>query len=187
MSLGYRKALISAQIDGPTLTAAAAATCLPAAARKTLFANFYDAIGAPFYVKASGRISCAVTTPGTARFDLRLGGTVIFDSLAIPLNIVAKTSVPWELEVWLTLRAIGSTANFFGQGRFGSEAVVGSPLPSAGGSGVIFLPYNTAPVVGGNFDSTIAQQLDMFFTQTVASGSMTLHQFIVEAPTWEAV
>jgi hypothetical protein len=29
MSVGYRKTLVTAQGDGPTLTAAAAATCLP--------------------------------------------------------------------------------------------------------------------------------------------------------------
>jgi len=185
MSLGYRKGIITAQIDGPTLTAAASATCLPAAARRGLPANFFDAIEQTLLAKLTGRISCVVTTPGTARFDLRLGGTVIFDSLAIPLNIVAKVNVHFELDILLTLRAVGAAANFFGQGRFSSEAVIGSPLPSVGGSGMILLPYNTAPVVGGNFDSTIAQQLDCNFTQTVATGSLTVHQALFESHRWE--
>lgn len=185
MSLGFRKGLISSQVDGPTLTAAATATCLAAAAKKTLPANFFDTIGQVLIARIFGRISCAVTTPGTARFDLRLGGTVVFDGLAVPLNIVAKANVPFELEIMMTLRAIGAAANFMGAGKFISEAVVGSPLPSVGGSGAILLPYNTAPAVGGNFDSTAAQQVDMQFTQNVGTGSMTVHQFLLESPVWE--
>ncbi len=184
MSLGYRKGLYSTQIDGPTLTAAAAATCLPAT-KPTIPANFFDVIGQVLLVKAYGRISNAVTTPGTARFDLRLGGTVIFDSLAIPLNIVIQTTVPWELEIMLTLRAIGSAANFMGAGRFTSHAIVGAAAPGTEGATSEIIPYNTAPVVGGNFDSEVSQQIDMFFTQTVATGSMTLHQCFIESPRWE--
>lgn len=185
MSLGYRKGIISAQVDGPALTAAAAASCLPPAALATLPANFFDAIGQTLIGRIAGRISNVITTPGTARFDIRLGGTVVFDSLAIPLNIVAKVNVPFEFEFMLTLRALGAAANFMGVGRFLSEAVVGSPLPSAGGSGVILLPYNTAPAVGGNFASTAGQQLDCFFTQTVATGSLTVHQALFESHRWE--
>ncbi len=185
MSVGYRKVLITAQGDGTALTAAAAATCLPAQALRTLAANTFDTVGQVARVRASGRISCVVTTPGTARFDLRFGGTVIFDSLAINLNVVAKVSVHWVLDVWLTLRAVGAAANFLGQGTWTSEAVIGSPLPTVGGSGTVLVPYNTAPVVGGNFASTAAQQVDLFFTQTVATGSLTLHQFELDVPGFE--
>jgi hypothetical protein len=185
MSLGYRKGIITAQIDGPTLTAAASATCLPAAARRTLGPNFFDAIEQTLIGKIMGRISCAVTTPGTARFDVRLGGTVIFDSLAIPLNIVAQVNVPFEFEFILTLRALGAAANFFPGGRFTSHALVGAPAPGTGPAGSELLPYNTAPAVGANFDSTIAQQLDCNFTQTVATGSLTVHQALFESHRWE--
>jgi len=72
-----------------------------------------------------------------------------------------------------------------GQGYFTSEAVIGSPLPSAGGSGTIILPYNTAPAVGSGFDSTDAQVVDLHHTQTQSGGtpaeSITLHQYILEA------
>jgi len=181
-SLGYWDTLINSQVDGAALTAAAAATCLPAAAKRTIPANFFDVIGKQLILEASGRISCAVTTPGTARFDLRLTGTVVFDTLAMNLNIVAKTSVHWALRVLLTCRAIGTAANLMGQGTWTSEAVIASPLPTVGGSGVFTVPYNTAPVVGANFDSTISQVADLFFTQTVATGSMTLHQFALYSP-----
>lgn len=185
MDLGFRKGLTSVQGIGPTLTAAAAASCLPAQGKKVIPAGFFSNAGQTMHVKANGIITNLATTPGTARLDVRLGGTVVFDGLAVPLNLVAKTSVHWELELFLTLRAVGALANFWGWGKFGSEAVVGSPLPSVGGSGVIYLPYNTTPIVGGNFDATAAQQFDLFFTQTVATGSFNLHQMILEAFAWD--
>ena len=96
--------IASSYTDGPTLTAAAAASCVPTYVPTTLPAGYWQ-IGRIWRLRATGRISCVVTTPGTARFDLRLGGVVAFDTLAIPLNIVAKTNVPWVLDVLMTCRA----------------------------------------------------------------------------------
>jgi hypothetical protein len=169
------------QSDGSTLTAAAAASMLPGPAKIVLPANFFDRVGKAVKINATGRITNVVTTPGTARYDVRLGGTVVFDTNAMPLNIVAKTNVGWWLEVMLTCRAVGTTGNLFGQGLWQSESYIGSPAATAGGNGSIMLPYNAAPAVGANFDTTIAQTFDMFFTQTVATGSMTLHQIWVNA------
>lgn len=185
MSVGFWKVLVSAQGDGAALTAAAAASAIPAQAKVTIPASTFQTAGQLLRLRAHGRISCAVTTPGTARFDLRFGGTVVFDTLAMPLNIVAKSNVSWELDVLMTFRSPGSTANFISGGTWRSEAVIASPLPSAGGSGIELVPYNTAPVVGSSFDSNAAQQVDFQFTQTVATGSMTLHQFILETATLE--
>lgn len=185
MSIGYRKGLVNIKGDGPTLVAAASASCLPQAAKIGLPSNFFDTINQMLLIELWGRLSCAVTTPGTARFDVRLGGTVIFDGLAVPLNIVAKNNVGFHLKLALTLREIGAAAAFHGQGLFVSEAVIGSPLPSAGGSGAILLPFNTAPVLGTTFDSSAAQGFDMNFTQNVATGSMTVHQAVVESHRWE--
>lgn len=173
-----------AQVDGPTLTAAAAATCLPTAAKVTLPNGFFDRPGKQLRITASGRISCVVTTPGTARYDIRLGASAIvaFDSQAIPLNIVAKTNVGWWLEILLTCRTVGSTttATLMGQGFWTSEASVGAATAATSAPGSFMLPYNAAPAVGNGFDSTSALALDMFFTQTVATGSMTLHQYLAE-------
>lgn len=178
--------LVIASTDGPTLTAAAAASCIPVASRLILPNNYWT-IGKQLRVKMSGRISCAVTTPGTARFDLRTGpsGTIVaFDTGALNLNIVAKTTVPWQLDIDLTCRAVGTgtATQLFGIGRFTSEAVVGAPLPSAGGNGVLMVPVG-APGVGTGFDNTAANAVDMFFTQTVATGSMTVHQYEI----WESI
>lgn len=173
--------LVNALVDGPTLTAAAAATCIPTGAIITLPPNFFY-IGKKLKVIVAGRISCAVTTPGTARFDVRLNSTpiVVFDTGALNLNIVAKTTVPFYLEIHLTCRAIGSgtSANLMGLGIFASEAVIASPLPAVGGTGSLLVPVGT-PAVGTGFDSTAANKMDLFFTQTVATGSMTVHQYQV--------
>jgi hypothetical protein len=186
MSLGYRKILASAQVDGPTLTAAAAATCLPAQAKTIVPASAFDTIGKLLLINATGRISSVITTPGTARFDVRLGGTVVFDSLAILLDTVAgHTTVGWTLEIMMSLRAVGATGNFAGQGIWTCEDILGVPATAPKGVLSAILPWNSAPAVGGNFDTSIAQSLDMFFTQTVATGSLTVHQYMAELVSWE--
>lgn len=173
----YVPLLISA-VDGPTLTAAAAASMLATPDRFVLPSKYWS-IAKKWKLKAQGRISCAVTTPGTARFDIRMGpagSIVVFDTGALNLNIVAKTTVPWELEVELICRALGAgtVTQLFGIGKFTSEAVVGAPANTAGGNGVLMCPVG-APALGAGFDNTAQNIFDMFFTQTVATGSMTMH------------
>lgn len=177
----WQETLVTSQVDGPTLTAAAAATCIPAAALITIPAGWWQ-VGRELKVTAQGRISCAVTTPGTARFQVRHAAISIFDSGALNLNIVAKTNVPWWLEIVMTCRAIGNStsANVFGFGNFQSEAVVGAPVNTAGGNGSLICPVG-APVVGTGFDSTIANIMDLFFTQTVATGSLIVHKYKIES------
>lgn len=173
--------LVNALVDGPTLTAAAAATCIPTGALITLPPNFFY-IGKKLKILVAGRISCVITTPGTARFDVRLHSTpiVAFDTGALNLNTTAKTDVPFQLEIDLTCRSIGSgtSATLMGVARFQSEAVVGSAANTAGGNGSLLAPVG-APAVGTGFDSTAANLLNLFFTQTVATGSMTVHQYQV--------
>lgn len=180
----WQETLISATADGPTLTAAAAASAINTNCRITLPNNFWY-VGRMLKITAQGRISCAVTTPGTARWDVRTGpsGTIIaFDGGALNLNVVAKANVPFWMEILLTCRAVGSgtATNLMGSGSFASEAVVGSPLNTAGGNGSLLMPVG-APAVGTGFDNTAANVLDLFFTQTVATGSMTVHQFKIES------
>jgi len=67
-----------------------------------------------------------------------------------------------------------------GCGTFQSEAVVGAPANTAGSNGSLLCPVG-APAVGAGFDTTAALSVDVFFTQTVATGSMTVHQYKVES------
>lgn len=170
------KLLGFAYTDGPTLTAAAAASCLPTYALPQLPAGFF-ALGRMLRITAAGRISSVVTTPGTARFDIRLGGTVVFDTGAQALNAAALTNAPWMLDILLTCRAVGSgtLANLIGVSRWNSTDTAGEH-----GHGSAFVLPAGAPAVGSGFSSVAALSMDMFFTQTVATGSMTLHQFAVE-------
>lgn len=179
----YQEVLVCGATDGPTLTTAARASCIPTANKITLPNNYFY-IGRAIRFQMGGRISCAVTTPGTARFDIDMGAagtTIVFDTGALNLNIVAKTTVPWSLDVTLVCRAVGNgtTTTFFPTNAlFTSEAVVGAPLPSAGGNGVLNVPVGT-PAVGAGMDNTAASILDVFFTQTVGTGSFTVHNYLV--------
>lgn len=182
-SVGYYETLASIGGDGTALTAAARASLLQGAGGKqglyTLTANKLR-VNDVLHLHASGRISCVVTTPGTARFDLSagVGGTAFFDTLAMPLNIVAKTNVSWYLNVFGTVRAIGNAGNIFWQGVWLSEASINTAVPATGpGPGGQSVPYNTAPAVGANWDMTVANILDFNFTQTVTTGSAQLHQY----------
>ncbi|KKM27840.1 hypothetical protein LCGC14_1570670 [marine sediment metagenome] len=174
----WQETLITSQGDGATITAAAATSMLPAAAVYTLPANFFDVIGKQVMIKASGRITSVITTPGTARYDVRLGGGVVFDGLATLLDTVAgHTTVAWDLEILLTCRVIGATANLFGIGKWASEDLLGVPATAPKGVLTAMLPWDTTPAVGSNFDSTTSQTVDVQFTQTAATGSMTCHQY----------
>lgn len=179
----WNEVLINSKADGPTLTAAAAATCIPTDCVITLPNNWWY-IGRQIRVTASGRISSVITTPGTARYDIRLAAVVAFDSLAILLDTVAAhTTVGWYLTILMTCRAIGSgtSANTIGQGTWTCEDILGVPATAPKGVLSAILPWNSAPAVGTGFDSTAALTLNMFFTQTVATGSMTVHQYMVES------
>lgn len=179
----WQETLVSAQVDGPTLTTAAAASCIPPAAKITLPNNFFQ-IGRQLRITATGRISSVITTPGTARFDVRLGSVVAFDGLAVLLDTVAAhTNVGFKLDILLTCRAIGNgtVTTLMGQGLWTCEDILGVPATAPKGVLSAMLPWNSAPAVGTGFDNTAANTVDLFFTQTAATGSMTLHQYTVEA------
>jgi hypothetical protein len=185
MSLQYwEEVLVSSSVAGPTLTAAAAASCIPTPSRIILPNNYFQ-IGKRLRFSLFGKLSNVVTTPGTARFDVRMGpsGTiVVFDTLALNLNIVAKTDVPWWLDIDLMCQEIGAgtSSKFMGLARFTSEAVILSPLPAVGGIGTLLAPVAGAGL-GTGFDNTAANAIDVFFTQTAATGSLTVLSYRVES------
>lgn len=183
MALGYVDTLVASYTDGPTLTAAATATCIPTYAKITLPPGFFY-VGRALRVRASGRISSLITTPGTARFQMLVAAVIAFDGLAVLLDTVAgHTNVGWMLDLLLTCRSVGSgtSATLLGQGTFTCEDILGVPAAAPKGVLSAILPWNSAPAAGTGFDSTIANTLDMQFTQTVATGSMTVHQYSVES------
>jgi hypothetical protein len=186
----WQETLIQSNVDGAAVTNTTTPTSIlggtgtgASQAKLTLPANFLY-VGRVMKVTAMGRISTVVTTPGTLTLDVRFGAVIVANGGAMSLNIVAKTNVPWWLEWILTCRAIGSgtTSNMMHQGMWTSEAVIGAPLPSAGGASSHLLP-NAAPAVGTGFDATAAQTMDLFGTWSVANAanSILTHQYKVEA------
>lgn len=184
MALGYVNLLAHAVGDGAALTNTTTATSiLPAHARWNMPANWAgEAPGKKLLLTAHGRISTVVTTPGTLTLAFRLGPTsniVVASSQAFALNTVAKTNTSWWLNLMLTVRAVGSgtSANIMANGTFSSEAVIGSPLQSAGGIGT--LPWQTsAPAVGTGFDSTVANIGDLYATWSLTNAnSIQVHDY----------
>ena len=53
---------------------------LPASRKFTLPSYFFDRVGKALLLRASGRISTVVTTPGTLTLDVKLGSVVVFSS-----------------------------------------------------------------------------------------------------------
>ena len=186
MALGSPLILAVCLGDGTAITAAArtsmTAGALASSSRVTNQPNVLrtkDVLN----LKATGRISSAITTPGTARFDLAFGaslGIAVMDTQAILLDsVAAHTNVGWILDLWGTVRTEGNAANIMWSGTWTCEDILGVAATAPKAAAVAILPWNTPPVVGANFDNTVSQQIDLNFTQTVATGSCQLHQYIL--------
>lgn len=185
MNNAWGQLLYSLAVAGPTLTAAANASALAAASpaagqwKPIIPGGLLTKNGDKIRVTASGIVSCVITTPGTFRLDLRAGSTVIFDTGAIALNVVAKVNVPWFAQFDLTVRVPGAIGQTWGQGWFSSEAGIGAPLPAVGGNAHFNVPVS-AVGLGTAWDMSVGNVLDLTFTQTVATGSFTLEQCDIE-------
>lgn len=176
---GFVATLIESQSDGTALANSTTATSLlPVQAKYTMPSGFFRAPGDKLLVKAAGRISTVVTTPGTLTLDLRIGSIVVANGGAMVLSTTAKTNVSWYLEWLLTARTIGggTSATFMHQGKFTSEAAGATTV--AGEAKTILLPASS-PAVGNGFDSTAAALIDLFGTWQTASASNSIqcHQF----------
>lgn len=182
----WEETFASLEVDGAALANSTAATSLfgssnaASAGKFTLPANYFD-VGRTLRVTARGRVSTLATTPGNLTLDVRFGSVIVFNGGVMALNISAKTNVTWELTADLVCRAIGSgtTANVLGIGKWLSEAAASSTATEA----AIYMLPGSAPAVGTGFDSTVAQQIDLFGTFSVANAanSIQMHQFMLEA------
>lgn len=137
-------------------------------------------VGTEWLVRASGRVSTLVTTPGTLTFTVKIGSVNAIVTQAMALNTTAQTNQTWELEIHATARAIGTStaAQMMWTGKFISRAVIGSGAAGATGVGILLLP-ETAPAVSTGFDSTITNAIDLQATWSVANAanSIQLQQY----------
>lgn len=181
-SQGWYESLVSSQADGAAITAAAETSCIPPAAVITLPVGYFKNLGQKIIVRATGLISSVNPTPGTARFKVKLGATIAFDGLAILLDpVAARTNVGWMLNIELTVRVIGSSASLIGSGSWICENISGVTATPPKSAAVAILPWNSAPAAGATFNSAATQALDLTFTQTAATGSLTCQTYEVVA------
>jgi hypothetical protein len=183
MAIGFWQTLSTLPAAGAANTAGTRASMLPAsgAGRFTLPANSLKQLGDQILLKASGIISAVITTPGSVTFDLAMATVAKLSSGVMPLNIVARTNTPWELEMLGTLTTQGTSAVLTWTGKWLSDAMINTALQATGpGPGGTMLPYSGtatgASTASGTFDSTISQLLDLYFTSTVGTGSCQLLQ-----------
>jgi hypothetical protein len=174
--------LTTQQIDGTALTNTVTATSIIAPAARFPIPACLLLIGTKLRIKASGRISTVVTTPGNLTLDVRFGATtVVFNGGATALNIVAQTNATWDYEADLIVRSIGASTSgtILGTGKWTSRASLNAPaVGTTTGVGTVLLP-DTAPVVGTGFDTTVGNTVDFFATFSVANAanSIQCHQY----------
>lgn len=169
----YYARLMSAQADGAAVTAAAATSMLPTAAKYTFPASFFQFIGQEIHIRAAGRFSTTTGT-NTIIFNVMFGSIAVFSPAAVTL-IASQTNMSWIYDATLTLRAVGSgtSANFMGTGSLQANAAILA-------NGNVVMPA-TAPVVGNGFDSTSSQAVDFQCTWSATGNSAQLHQFSLDA------
>lgn len=174
--------LTIAQADGTAITNSTVQASIIPAENKWIFPAGWlqDQKVKKLKIKAFGRISNVVTTPGTLLFEVRMGPTsniAVFAPAAFNLNTTAKTNVLWQLEIdmWLRTMGAGTAAAFMSAGSFTSESVVGA---AAGVAAEVKLPAS-APAVGTGFDSSVANVFDLQakFSVNTATTSIQTHGF----------
>jgi hypothetical protein len=184
----WQSLLISQQVDGTALnTSTTETTILAPQAKLTLPANFLTYAGQTLRIRAMGRVSNIVTTPGTLTFRVKMGPTAtiaVASSGALALNVAAKTNVTWILDWDLVVRTVGgsTTATVMHSGAWQSESVIGSPAAGAGGAAAHIFPAS-APAVGTGFDSTVTNLIDLTAQWSVsnAANSIQTHSFKLES------
>jgi hypothetical protein len=83
------------------------------------------------------------------------------------------------------VRVASSVGNMWWAGIYNSVNVQGSSIgpTAAGAMAEVGFPLPTPPAVGANVDMTVSNILDFNFTQTVNTGSITLHSYTLSLKT----
>ena len=183
-NLWFEPQMWSPRQDGAALTNTVTATSiLNVNERWQKPNNFADKLGKRFWGIVHGRMSTVITTPGTLTLDFMIGAIAAFSTGAVSLNIVSKVNVPWVWEFYLEYAVLGSAAALQGWSRLTSEAIIGSPLPTVGGNGVLLLPSGT-PANGTAFDDTASVITDIRATWSVANAGNSIQKtsYILTVP-----
>lgn len=166
----YPELLHSSRVAGAAVTAASATSVLPTESSVTLPGHFIKNVGQVLRLEAAGKVTVAVTTPGTPKWTVKLGSTTVFDGATMTCGTAGYSGYSWDLCIDLTVRAVGAstTTTLIGTGRFTSEILA---------AGCVTLPARSAPAVGTGVDATSSLAVDLVWTQTAATGSITCEVF----------
>jgi hypothetical protein len=184
MGLGYSNIVgVPSAAIGPILTASLTrTTIMPTASKQTVPTNFFSAPGKHIRFRVAGQLGNIVTTPGTLTLDITFAAVQVWNSGAIQLSTTAHTTLPFWLEVDMTMRAIGagSTANLMAVGMMVSQCISISGADATTGHSVLMVP-NITPVVSTGFDSTILNAIDIFGTFSLSNANaIAIQQFSIQ-------
>lgn len=171
--MSFRERIMTFTGNGPAVAnTALRQTLFPNGARPGLPAELWSKWDRWIEICLSGRISTLAATPGTLTFDVLFEGAQVWSGGAITLNVNAKVNVNWQLLIRLRAASLGTgiAATLVGSGHWKSEALVGSPVATAGGVGEALLPFNATPgVAGPGWDSELTQRVEAAATWQTAN------------------
>ena len=169
---------------GPFIIADSAALTLSTANQALLPLGNLPVLGSNYWwagklvrIRMFGRITSASSTPGTVTFSLLWGsgasnvGTPLVSSAAIVL-VAAQTNLSFEMELYVRCRAIGSSGLLLATGKIIFNSAVVATF-------VQMMPASAAAPV--TVDLTAANVLSPQVLSSVATDSITIHEFSLEA------
>jgi hypothetical protein len=177
----WRQTLMNTIADGPTITAAAEAALVP---DLNLNGGFLYP-GALLKYTMFGRISTAITTPGTWTWKLRWGGAAgvsLLTTAAITPDVTAaSTTVAWYFEGYVNCRSVGTSGTAMSWGKMWMNDLEDATATSLAAQLGTFVFPDTAVV--STIDTTINKALTATITPSVATGSIICHHAFVESLT----
>lgn len=176
----WEETLYAIIADGTAVTAAAETIMVP---NFTLPAN-YLVPGRTMRYTLFFRVSTVITTPGTITQRLRYGGvagTVLAASGAYAADsTAASTNLTGYTEYWFTTRSAGATGTVMCVGRtFLNDVDDASAATIVANLAMHVIPVS-APATA-TVDTTAASALSPTWTQTAATGTMTVHLAVLES------
>lgn len=183
---GYVSTLSTAEGAGNALSSfTTAASLLTGSAAQALFTipTDYFFIGKVLRIWAVVAIGNVVTTSPTFTFNVMFGATSVFTTGAYVTSTTAHTALPVELDIYLTCRAVGASANLIGQARAtGRPFIKASATDSTAVGDPSILGPATTPAVGSNFNSNASQQVDLQVACQTSNASNTaqLYEYMLQ-------
>lgn len=155
---------------------AAAETVLTQDTILTLPGNYFSFVGKKVWMRAMGKQSNVVTTPGTYTFRLRynaIGGTVLVASGAIAPNPVAVTDNLWYVDLWIDCLAQGQTTTSLTLLAYGEMFMANTNAAAADIRNASMPPGGTSLANVASLDGSVPKALTLTTQPTVATGSIT--------------